>query len=69
MIGSQHSLQHVSDVPISYAEYIERIKSMKYIFANDYLNSRESIIMGRAFEALALENVVSHERGSKLSLF
>jgi len=31
---------------------------MKYIFANDFLNSRESIIMGRAFEALALENVV-----------
>lgn len=67
--GHTHSLKDVSNISISYTQYIESIKSKKYVFTNGYLNPKESIIVGRAFEALASGSVLLYEKGSELSYF
>ncbi len=67
--GHTHSLKDVSNISISYTQYIESIKSRKFVFTNGYLNPKESIIVGRAFETLASGSVLLYERGSELSYF
>lgn len=69
IVGQHHNRLSVSEVSNTYLEYVEKIKTTKYIFTNGYLNSRESIIVGRAFETLASGSVLLYEKGSKLSTF
>lgn len=68
-ISQMHSRNSISNIPMRYRNYIESVKSTKYVFTNGYLNSRESIIVGRAFETLATGSVLLYEHGSKLSEF
>lgn len=69
IVSRQHNRNNISNIPEKYTEYIENIKSTKYIFTNGYLNFRESVIVGRAFETLASGSVLLYENGSGLSTF
>jgi hypothetical protein len=69
IINQHHDRVKPTLTHYSYLQYIKAIKSSKYVFTNGYLNSRESIVVGRAFETLATGGVLLYERGSKLSMF
>lgn len=69
LVSQHHNLNAFSSISKEYVRYIDIIRSTKYIFTNGYLNSKESIIVGRAFETLASGSVLLYENGSKLSTF
>ena len=69
VVSQQHNSKTNDQIASHYVQYLENIKSNKFVFTNGYLNSRESIIVGRAFETLASGSVLFYENGSKLSFF
>lgn len=69
VMSRHHNRAMNAGLPTIYADYIEEIRKSRFVFTNGYLNSRESIIVGRAFETLASGSVLFYESGSKLSHF
>jgi hypothetical protein len=69
VISRHHNREINGGLPAIYTDYVEEIRKSRFVFTNGFLNSRESIIVGRAFETLASGGVLLYETGSRLSHF
>lgn len=64
-----HSNKQLENVRSSYIDYIAQLKEVRMTFSNGYINSRESIIVGRALESMLCNTLLLYENGSDLDFF